>query len=215
VTRHDVSRLGDVVESVDAIRDHLTKGDLSDGLVYDAVRLRLIEIGEAVKAISAEVLDMEPAVPWKAIARMRDQLAHRYFDGSRRRAGRRGQRARPAPRRGPVARGAPGRRLVVGTPIGTPPGVTGPDSATFPGHRTRFDLVQRIRPHQTDPLAPATDQRVGGSSPFERAASTSETLTTTTSRVGGGVGFLSNLHPSVRHGVWESGTWATVAPVPG
>ena len=50
MTRHDASRLADVVEAVDANRDHLTKGDLSDGLVYDAVRVRLIEIGEAVKA---------------------------------------------------------------------------------------------------------------------------------------------------------------------
>ena len=80
MTRDDASRLADVVEAVEAIRDHLTKGDLSDGLIYDAVRVRLIEIGEAVKAISDGVLDMEPAVPWKAIARMRDQLAHRYFD---------------------------------------------------------------------------------------------------------------------------------------
>lgn len=80
MTRHDASRLADVVEAIEAIRDHLTKGDLSDGLVYDAVRVRLIEIGEAVKAISPEVLEMEPGVPWRAIARMRDQLAHRYFD---------------------------------------------------------------------------------------------------------------------------------------
>ena len=80
MTRHDASRLADVVDAIEAIRDHLTKGDLSNGLVYDAVRVRLIEIGEAVKAISAEVLEMQPDVPWKAIARMRDQLAHRYFD---------------------------------------------------------------------------------------------------------------------------------------
>ena len=79
MTRHDASRLADV-EAIEAIRDHLTKGDLTDGLVYDAVRVRLIEIGEAVKAISPELLEAQPAVPWGAIARMRDQLAHRYFD---------------------------------------------------------------------------------------------------------------------------------------
>lgn len=62
------------------IRSHLTKGDLGDGLVYDAVRVRLIEIGEAVKAISPELLETEASIPWSAIARMRDQLAHRYFD---------------------------------------------------------------------------------------------------------------------------------------
>lgn len=80
MTRHDASRLADTIEAIDAIRDHLTKGDLGDGLVYDAVRVRLIEIGEPVKAITPEVLETEPAIPWKAIARMRDQLPHRYFD---------------------------------------------------------------------------------------------------------------------------------------
>jgi len=48
--------------------------------VYDAVRVRLIEIGEAVKGIDPEVLAGEPDVPWREIARMRDHLAHRYFD---------------------------------------------------------------------------------------------------------------------------------------
>ncbi len=49
-------------------------------MVYDAVRVRLIEIGEAVKAIDPALLDTAPDVPWKEIARMRDHLAHRYFD---------------------------------------------------------------------------------------------------------------------------------------
>ena len=49
-------------------------------MVYDAVRVRLIEIGEAVKAVDSGLLDSAPDVPWKEIARMRDHLAHRYFD---------------------------------------------------------------------------------------------------------------------------------------
>jgi len=80
VSRHDTSRLADVVDAINAISAHLTRGNLSDGLVYDAVRVRLIEIGEAVKDISPDLLAAEPDIPWKAIARMRDQLAHRYFD---------------------------------------------------------------------------------------------------------------------------------------
>lgn len=68
------------MDAVDAIRSHLTRGDLRDGMVYDAVRVRLIEIGEAVKAIDPALLSSAPDVPWKAIARMRDHLAHRYFD---------------------------------------------------------------------------------------------------------------------------------------
>lgn len=68
------------MEAIEAIRSYLDRGDLNDGLVYDAVRVRLIEIGEAVKGISPELLDREPDIPWRAIARMRDHLAHRYFD---------------------------------------------------------------------------------------------------------------------------------------
>ena len=80
MSRQDDDRLGDIVESVDAIRAHLTRGDLNDGLVYDAVRVRLIEIGEAVKSISPDLLAEVPGVPWSEIARMRDHLAHHYFD---------------------------------------------------------------------------------------------------------------------------------------
>jgi len=80
LSRQDEARLGDIVEAIEAIRDHLTRGDLHDGLVYDAVRARLIEIGEAVKGTDPDILDGAPGVPWKEIARMRDHLAHRYFD---------------------------------------------------------------------------------------------------------------------------------------
>ena len=80
MSRQDEARLGDIVDALEAIRDHLTRGDLRDGLVYDAVRVRLIEIGEAVKGIDPDILDGAPGVPWKEIARMRDHLTHRYFD---------------------------------------------------------------------------------------------------------------------------------------
>jgi uncharacterized protein with HEPN domain len=50
--------------------------------VFDAVRVRLIEIGEAVKALSPELLAKDQEVPWEQIAQMRDRLAHRYFDTS-------------------------------------------------------------------------------------------------------------------------------------
>jgi hypothetical protein len=38
------------------------------------------EIGEAVKALPPELLGTQPGIPWRQIARMRDHLAHRYFD---------------------------------------------------------------------------------------------------------------------------------------
>jgi uncharacterized protein with HEPN domain len=80
VTYRERQRLSDIQAAIDAIRSHLQRGDLSDGLVFDAVRIRLLEIGEAVKALPAEMLASRPDIPWTQIARMRDHLAHRYFD---------------------------------------------------------------------------------------------------------------------------------------
>jgi uncharacterized protein with HEPN domain len=82
VTYRERQRLSDIQAALEAIRSHLERGDLSDGLVFDAVRIRLLEIGEAVKALPAELLDSEPTIPWAQVARMRDHLAHRYFDTS-------------------------------------------------------------------------------------------------------------------------------------
>ena len=78
--RPDAQRLADVLSAAEAIRSHLTRGTLADGLVFDAVRVRLIEIGEAVKDIDPELLATEPTIAWRDVARMRDHLAHRYFD---------------------------------------------------------------------------------------------------------------------------------------
>ena len=82
MNHRDDQRLSDILEAIAAIESHLSRGDLSDGLIFDAVRIRLLEIGEAVKAISTEVTEREPSIPWSQIARMRDHLAHRYFDTS-------------------------------------------------------------------------------------------------------------------------------------
>lgn len=82
MTYRDQQRIEDVLVAIEAIRAHLRRGTLSDGLVFDAVRIRLLEIGEAVKSISSGLLQTEPSIPWQEISRMRDLLAHRYFDTS-------------------------------------------------------------------------------------------------------------------------------------
>jgi len=79
VSRFDGDRLDDIAAAIDAIRSHLLRGDLDDDLILDAIRVRLIEIGEAVKGLSPELTATEPEIPWRQIARMRDHLAHRYF----------------------------------------------------------------------------------------------------------------------------------------
>ena len=76
----DDERLADVIASGEAIASHLERGGLDDGLVFDAVRVRLIEIGEAVKDIDPALRADEPEILWRDVAGMRDHLTHRYFD---------------------------------------------------------------------------------------------------------------------------------------
>jgi len=82
VSRRDDEWLADILDAIEAIGSYLKRGSLDDGLVFDAVRLRLIEIGEAVKRIGPDVLAAEPDIPWEDVAGMRDRLGHRYFDTS-------------------------------------------------------------------------------------------------------------------------------------
>ena len=56
MTSRERQRLADIQAAIDAIRSYLQRGDLSDGLVFNAVRIRLLELGEAVKAMPAEML---------------------------------------------------------------------------------------------------------------------------------------------------------------
>ncbi len=75
----DVRRLRDIDEALRVVEQHLRRGPLDDLLVYDAVRVRLMEVGEAVKGLSPDVTGSRPDIPWRDIARTRDHLVHRYF----------------------------------------------------------------------------------------------------------------------------------------
>ena len=75
-------RLRDIDESLRIVTGHLDRGPLEDPLVFDAVRIRLIEIGEAVKDLTPDITEPRPDIPWRSIARTRDHLVHRYFETS-------------------------------------------------------------------------------------------------------------------------------------
>lgn len=83
MSRDDLLRLEDVEHSIALVRAHVRRGDVEDDLVFDAVSARLQIIGEALKHVSPELLATEPGIPWSQVIRMRDRLAHRYFETSR------------------------------------------------------------------------------------------------------------------------------------
>ncbi|HEY3865780.1 MAG TPA: HepT-like ribonuclease domain-containing protein, partial [Solirubrobacteraceae bacterium] len=63
-------------------RDYTADGQkafFSDGKTQDAVIRNIEIIGQAVKGISDDTCALEPAVPWRQIAGMRDKLIHEYF----------------------------------------------------------------------------------------------------------------------------------------
>lgn len=70
------------IDAIDAIQRYTVDGReafFSDGKTQDAV-IRNIEIlGQAVKGISDDTRALEPAIPWRKIAGMRDKLIHEYF----------------------------------------------------------------------------------------------------------------------------------------
>lgn len=75
-------RLQDVIDAIAAIHAHLARGDLTDPLVFDAVRMRFLEVGEAVGGLPKELLASEPTIPWREVVAMRRKLAHHYYDAA-------------------------------------------------------------------------------------------------------------------------------------
>jgi uncharacterized protein with HEPN domain len=80
VSRSDHDRLHDIAEACNAISSYMARIGVDEDIVFDAIRARLIEVGEAVKDIDPLILASEPDIPWADISRMRDHLTHRYFD---------------------------------------------------------------------------------------------------------------------------------------
>jgi uncharacterized protein with HEPN domain len=82
VTFSDKKLLRDIVDGIGAVdRAEATvqryPGDLDVAQVaLDAVQYRVHAIGEAVSALSLEVREDHPAVPWSDIAGIRDLVGH-------------------------------------------------------------------------------------------------------------------------------------------
>jgi len=86
VTRSADERLEDILEAIRHARLADERLQLAESLgdqtgvqvAFESILHNLFVIGEAVKAIPAEVLDRDPSTPWSEIAALRDVIGHHY-----------------------------------------------------------------------------------------------------------------------------------------
>jgi uncharacterized protein with HEPN domain len=84
VSRPDLERVREILDCIEAIdlaeavvQRH--DGDLEVGRVaLDAVRYRVVMIGEAVESLSADVREDHPAAAWADMARLDDLIGDNY-----------------------------------------------------------------------------------------------------------------------------------------
>lgn len=81
--RDDRERLLDLREAIERIEKYTAAGRSAlerDELIQTWVIYHLQIIGEAARALSPELRDRYPYIPWSKIIGMRNILAHRYHD---------------------------------------------------------------------------------------------------------------------------------------
>lgn len=83
MSRDERERLKDILAALEAIAGYgggrLESLSIDQPVVLDAVLLRLIVIGEAIKNVGPELREAVPGVPWGDYAGLRDVITHQYF----------------------------------------------------------------------------------------------------------------------------------------
>lgn len=81
MSRSQEQRFADINVAIARCRSYQTYLDSPElgQMAYDAVLRNLAVIGEAVKALPAEVKDTHADVPWASIAGLRNVVVHEYF----------------------------------------------------------------------------------------------------------------------------------------
>ncbi len=81
--RDDRERLRDIMEAIERIETYAAKGRAAferDELIQVWFLRYLQIIGEASRALSADIRETYPEVPWGKIMGMRNILVHNYFE---------------------------------------------------------------------------------------------------------------------------------------
>jgi len=80
--RHDLELVRDILEGIEAIDRaettaacHRDDGEVAQ-VTRDAIQHRVFTIGEAVRALSPDLRDDHPAVPWSELERLGDLAGH-------------------------------------------------------------------------------------------------------------------------------------------
>lgn len=83
MSRDERERLADILDAVEAIGDYaggrLEDVSIVEPIALDAILLRLMVIGEAIKNLSPDLRGRVADVPWSDYASLRDLIAHQYF----------------------------------------------------------------------------------------------------------------------------------------
>ena len=80
--REDRERLNDILEAITKIEKYATRGEnvfKRNELVQTWIIHYLSIIGEAVGALSDDLREQHPSVPWSKITGMRNIIVHNYF----------------------------------------------------------------------------------------------------------------------------------------
>lgn len=83
MSRDERERLTDILDALQAIGEYaggrLEDVSIDEPVVLDAVLLRLIVIGEAIKSLGPDLRERTSDIPWAKYAGLRDVIAHQYF----------------------------------------------------------------------------------------------------------------------------------------
>lgn len=83
--RSERDRLGDILKHIEKAKaaenvySNVEENDPLSDVAYSAILYDIMVIGEAVKALGAEIRERNPTTPWMEIAGMRDVLTHHYY----------------------------------------------------------------------------------------------------------------------------------------